>query len=829
MNSAKIWWDSTDKGTPELIARLGGKAVVEEAVTTVLPGRTVKLQTLTPGISGSSVFLASPETSYGMRRVSEVYGVLKVGPARLLADELGRYDRWVAHVLAHASNFAPLDALHNLTEIARQSPESIQALHYRHVGHTTFGERVKDLITVADKEALCRLIDSVLTILRPWQEMCDAVVSKSLTAPGVYSFASDPFAAYEETCERLNKQCVGDEAYRIDPAIFRQVRDLWRVDTLSPERQLQTILHGDLHIDNVLIDTSDTAALIDFGATGEGHFLRDLSTLEAHLLLRGLAPSGGRVSEAQRQHIADLELLYSPQAFLEPSVVIGETPLFTAVSRLRRYAFYCLMHGDAYYMSQYAFGVLRHAIRLCVRPDDGYTDAQRWASAKVTTFLRRILTVDNHRLIIRDAEQRYLVQSGFSFLDDPPSDDTDPDGVNASPTEICTAEQWEALAKVLRSQRRIDFIGIVPTTLISALLKIWEQADTSAEPLPQIRYVTLPSPLNMHSGGLPVPNWRMSLMGMRNLSSIKIGTRSPLDRFAQVTDSATSNCVIRAIAGGGTTTLYFAGQVTGPGATDKAVTLSVLPDKDGRISDVIDTTLSVATPFIIREVDCQPLGDTKSGEDGTALFQAVRLWPYGDSAMRSQCLQPIALTILRTRGPGGRQVLVKMRSPLFDNDDFGRLSFLSTRILAHDVAQAYGHVLEPAEDADDALVELWESIGSPDPFILTEQVFIQAAKRDVYETTLLDLDASRFTKHGCLIMSREDNGVQLGFTMLTVDLTQAEVAAARRVEQAFKDPKGPVLRVMKVNDLLSGTYPVNRIMRERKEWLQEHCLGPHIA
>jgi hypothetical protein len=341
--------------------------------------------------------------------------------------------------------------------------------------------------------------------------------------------------------------------------------------------------------------------------------------------------------------------------------------------------------------------------------------------------------------------------------------------------------------------------------------------------------VTLPSPLNIHSGGLPVPNWRMSLMGMRNLASITIGTRFPLDRFAKVTDSATSNCVIRAIAGGGTTTIYFAGQVTGPGATDKAVTLSVLQDKDGRISDVIDTTLSVATPFIIREVDCHPLADTKSGEDGTALFQAVRLSPYGDPAKRSQSLQPIALTILRTRGPGGQQVLVKMRSPLFDNDDFGRLSFLSTRILAHDVAQAYGHVLEPAEDADDALVELWESVGSPDPFILTEQVFVQAAKRDVYETTLLDLDTSRFTKHGCLIMSREDSGVQLGFTILTVDLTPAEVAAARRAEQAFKDPKGPVLRVMKVNDLLSGTYPVNRIMRERKEWLQEHCLGPHIA
>ena len=311
---------------------------------------------------------------------------------------------------------------------------------------------------------------------------------------------------------------------------------------------------------------------------------------------------------------------------------------------------------------------------------------------------------------------------------------------------------------------------------------------------------------------------------MRNVANIAQKTQIPIDRFAQVTDSATSNCLIRALAAGGSCTIYFIGQVTGSRMIDNAFTISVLPDVGGRISDIIDTTFLDAKPFIIREVDCRPLKQTQDRDNALVQFQVIRLSPYGDPTPRPKSLRPIALTILRTRGPGGPQALVKLRSPLLDNDDFGRLSFLSTRILAHDIASAYGQILEPAEDAEDALVELWESIGSPNPFLLSDQVFIQAAKRDVYETTLLELDTGRFTKHDFLIMNREDSDVQLGFAMLTVDLEPHEVSAARRAAQAIKDPNGPPLRVMRVDDLLSGRYPVNRIMRERKEWLLQNCL-----
>jgi hypothetical protein len=826
MATTQIWWDEDDEKTHELITKLGGQSTVEEAVAAVLPGRKVKLKVLTPGISGSVVFLASPEVFHDYRRVPEVDGVLKVGPARLLADEVDRYNKWVGHLLAHTGHFAPLDPPPGLAEIVKAHPDEIQALHYRHVGHTTFGDRIGDLIAADDTAGIFRLLDSLLAILRPWQEIGNPITSKSLIAEGVYSFGGDPFDELEATCVQLNAESVDEDGDLINMAVLGQVRDFWQRDALGSERQLQTILHGDLHIDNILVDAGNAPTLIDFGATGEGHFLRDLSTLEAHLVLRGVAPRGDHVDAGHRAYLADLAPLYSASAFLEPHNHFANSPMRATVTRLRRYAFYCLMRGDISYMPQYALGVLRHAIRICTRPDAAFTNTQRWVSAQVITMLRESLIIENHRLVLKGPEPASPA-NGLAFLDDPPREDFDSNGLRIRRAEPCNAGQWEAFAEMLRTARRVDFAGIVPTPLVSALLRSWEDAE--AESLPQLRYVTLPAPPGSRTGGSPVPNWRVALTGMRNIVNRILNTQIPMDRFAQVSDSVTTNCVIRTTAAGGGSTVYFAGQVTGPGLDGNACTLSVLPDSDGRLSDMIDETLRVAKPFIVREVDCLPLPDPPTGTvDDVVPMQAFRLSPYGDPAPRTLCLRPVALTILRTRGPGGLQALVKVRSPLVDNDDFGKLSFLSARLLASDVAHAYGQELEPAEDAEDAFVELWESIDSPEPFLVAERVFIQAARRDVYETTLLELSADRFTRRGFQIINREDRGIQLGFAVLTVDLEPSEVSAARRAGQAVDDPNGPLLRVMKVNDLLSGRYPVNRIMRERKAWLLENCLGPHV-
>ncbi|WP_433320266.1 phosphotransferase [Micromonospora chersina] len=830
MRNVDIWWDPSDRETADLIAKLGGASVVQRAVSDVLPGRRVKLCALTQGISGSVVFLASPQRILGDgRRVSEVDGVLKLGPARLLADEMDRYDKWVSRVLAQSSHFPPLDYPPGLVEIAAITPDEVHALHYRHVGHVTFGARFHDINAAGDIDAAYRLVESLLTILRPWQEILEPIGSESLTAGGVFAFDRDPFGEFEDTCKRLNNDLVIPTDL-LDVDQCDAIRHLWTSDTLSSERQLRSIVHGDLHVENVLVGSGDTATLIDFGATGEGHFLRDLTTLEAHLVMRALSPPGRAVGAEQRGFVADVARLYSPDAFVDPFQDIISTPMHATVMRLRRYALCCLMRGDLSYMPQYVVGVLRHAIRVCTRRDESLTDGQRWIAAKIALQLRDALLIEGRRLLLREP----LTANGagpYAFLGPPPSPPADPDKLHPPKLGPCTADTWLAMARLFLQARRVDLLGVAPAQLISAVLGVFADGGAESELRPRLRYVTLPASPGEGAGEALAPNWNAALIGMRNVVRSLPNDRSSIVGSASLPSGVTTNCLVRIVGPDDLSTLYLVSQVASPGVVDSPYVLAELADADGQILDVIEKVTARAEPIIMREVDCLPMAEVPSEALPNLIPPtAFRLTNYGDTAPRSRSMLPVAVTILRgAKRPGGRQVLVKVRSPLWDIDDFGRLSFLSARILADDVARAHGKITPVAEDDEDAFDALWESVGAPDPFLLTEEVFVEAAMRDVYQTTLLDLPRDRFTSRGFHVFDREDGRIQLGFTVFTVDLTKNELSDARRACQSMNGTSGgDLLRIMRVDDLLSGRHQVNRIMRDRRDWLLKHCLGRDV-
>ncbi|MEU4220877.1 phosphotransferase [Actinoplanes sp. NPDC026623] len=828
MANADIWWDGPDRETAALIAKLGGKSVVQRAVSDVLPGRRVKLCALTQGISGSIVFLASPQRILGDgRRVSEVDGVLKLGPARLLADEMDRYDKWVSHLLAQSSHFPPLDSPPGLAEIAAAAPTEIHALHYRHVGHVTFGNRFRDLNAAGDIDGAYRLVESLLTILRPWQEIAEPIGSESLTAGGVFAFDRDPFGEFDEVCQRLNT-ALGNDADLIDPDQCDAIRHLWAPDTLSSERQLRSIVHGDLHVENILLNNGDNATLIDFGATGEGHFLRDLTTLEAHLVMRALSPPGDVVGDEQRNFVADVACLYSSDAFADPFQEITRSPMHAAVMRLRRYALCCLMRGDLNYMPQYVVGVLRHAIRVCTRRDENLTEGQRWIAAKIALQLRDALVIEGRRLLIRESSTAKGL-GPYSFLGPPPSPPIDPSQLRAPKLGPCTPDTWLTMARLFLQARRVDLLGVAPAQLISAVLKVFDEEETELRP--RLRYVTLPAFLGEGAGEALAPNWNAALIGMRNVVRSLPNDRSSIVGSAPAPSGVTTNCLVRVVGQDDLSTIYLLSQVASPGVVDSPYVLAELADEDGHILDVIEKATARAEPIIMREVDCLPMDEVPTEALPDLIPPtAFRLTNYGDTAPRSPSMLPVAVTILRgANRPYGRQVLVKVRSPLWDIDDFGRLSFLSARILADDVARAYGKIIPMPEDDEDAFDALWESVGTPEPFLLTENVFVEAAMRDVYQTTLLDLPPDRFISRGFHVFDREDGQIQLGFAVFTVDLTKNELSEARRACQSMNGTSGgDLLRIMRVDDLLSGKHQVNRIMRDRPEWLLKHCLGRNV-
>jgi hypothetical protein len=180
----------------------------------------------------------------------------------------------------------------------------------------------------------------------------------------------------------------------------------------------------------------------------------------------------------------------------------------------------------------------------------------------------------------------------------------------------------------------------------------------------------------------------------------------------------------------------------------------------------------------------------------------------------------VAITILRATGRHGRSVILKVRSPLTDNDDFGKFSFLSARLLEEDLAAALSVVPDVLADAEAALDDLWFKVGSPDPFLVPEAAFLASARRDVFATTGLELATDRFKFRGMQILSREDTGLQLGFAVLTVDLDRAEVQQARQSNSA--------LREVILSQLYTSHLPMNRFLTKRKEWLLSQCLGADV-
>lgn len=823
MSTTNIWWEDDDQETTSLVELLGGQLAVERAVQEVLPNRQVKVRALTPGVSGAVVFLASPQSSHDGRRVSEVDGVLKVGQAQLLADEVQRYGMWVAPLLSHPSHFPPLGAPYGLEQASLDHPEHLRALHYRHVGHTTLGERLRSLLRTGDVQRANALLDALFHVLRPWQETAEPIGTKALTADGVYSFGGNPFKEFEQTCAKLNAG-ISEEGDLI-PAGFGRVRDIWGRNALGSERFLQSIVHGDLHIDNVIVGPDDTLTLIDFGATGEGHFLRDISTLEAHLVLRAMSPSADTVDDVQRAYLAELGPLYSRGSdFLSP-IPAQSTPLQAIVSRLRRYAFYSLMRANADYVPQYFLGVLRHAIRVCTR-NETFSDAQRWLAARVATAIRDSLKLDKRRLLVADWPP-VSPGTAYAFLDDAGQRKAGPDGLDLAFTGPCGPASWDIFARVVLTAKRVDFVGTVPVQLASAILHALDAPDVPKASQPRLRYLTRPHRPGAQIGSPPVPMWeKAALSGMRNIVNRMSNTRVSLDGFAYAADGVTSNCLIRCVRADSRASLHLAARVSEPEVLDNPYVLLELQDPDDDISDWVTAAFARSEPVLIREVDC--CADTVSTADETSESfrapQVLRLSPYGATLQRSPCLRPIALTILRTAGPIGKQVVLKLRSPLTDNDDFGKLSFLSARILAEDISSAAGIQLPAAENAEDALSQLWENIGEPMPFVLGEDVFVHAARRDVFATTILDLPPERFSFKGMHVLSRQRPAIQLGFAVLTVDLDQVEVSAARQANKVMRGAAGDLLQVVPIEELFTGQHPVNRFMQNRQAWLQQHCL-----
>jgi hypothetical protein len=102
----------------------------------------------------------------------------------------------------------------------------------------------------------------------------------------------------------------------------RYPNPLRRYAALLDERVFGTLstIHGDLNLENILIDPGGYTWLIDFALTRDGHTLYDFARLETELVTRHIAPLMARAGLAAHEFIAVLEWLERGEWFAPPAL-----------------------------------------------------------------------------------------------------------------------------------------------------------------------------------------------------------------------------------------------------------------------------------------------------------------------------------------------------------------------------------------------------------------------------------------------------------------------------------------------------------------------------
>lgn len=105
-------------------------------------------------------------------------------------------------------------------------------------------------------------------------------------------------------------------------------------------------IHGDLHLGNIMIGPNDSAFLIDFARTRDGHTVFDWACLEVSLLSDLVMPTLGESWDAARAAMPYLDALNTNNPFPEPDTDLARA--FAAVRHVREIARDCLASQEVW-------------------------------------------------------------------------------------------------------------------------------------------------------------------------------------------------------------------------------------------------------------------------------------------------------------------------------------------------------------------------------------------------------------------------------------------------------------------------------------------------
>lgn len=397
---------------------------------------------------------------------------------------------------------------------------------------------------------------------------------------------------------------------------------------------------------------------------------------------------------------------------------------------------------------------------------------------------------------------------------------------------ICRDEVWRDLAGHIFRAAHADFIGIVPRALIEAMRETGVSAEGT--PLPPVRYFT-PTPESVlagqeHRTRTRLANrWQVGLRGLRNLVK-ELPSPPPAghSRFLFGLDSIFVDCVILLHTGAGDTQVYVLSELPGFGdlAGPSPTLLVHVRDGTPELVGYIQQVMAGAGAVRLREVACRTTPETSAHATGEPAIPPLVICHFtadGAGEAGEPWLWPVAIVVLRCHTPAGLELLMKRRTRFTDNNDFDKISLLSSRLQESDVAAAVGGSVAPGhEDDRTALENLWMAAGSGVPFLLPPRAFAVAAQREVYITCGLEIPEERLQLRGYQCIPREGSNKQLGFAVFTVDLVRSR--EFDEVRWALTANPDGLVRVP-VDELYSDRHQLNRLLTVRRGWLQEHCFA----
>ncbi|WP_433126372.1 phosphotransferase [Micromonospora sp. CA-240977] len=362
-----ILWQKND----DLVSRVReafGADALDELLRRAFPRRTVlHVGALTPGISGAAVLHVRPEQDGSAQHPC----VVKIGP---VGDIHTEYERWQQYVQPYLGHGEMPDVLSTAVIVGNHA-----ALVYKFYAARTLADMIRDLAGADDSIGIVDAVQTLLTIVHVWHR------SRSST---YFDLIAEEYPLEAETLERFEQYAAVKRQWG-EIAEPKLVRDVWSQPPESLRKpQLTTIGHGDLHADNVLVGPNGSFGIIDFLHTGRHHFLRDLATLEADLVLRVLCPPEATAEQAQRL-VALLEPYYTTAAFTTSAQhdALGQgawLPLQNVVRCLRS-AVWGRSEHDAEQIPGYLIAVIRRMVKMVVRGDSRLTDFQRWIAARLVS------------------------------------------------------------------------------------------------------------------------------------------------------------------------------------------------------------------------------------------------------------------------------------------------------------------------------------------------------------------------------------------------------------------------------------------------------------